>query len=58
MRITVEHILRVLLDAMPPGALAGSQTDRGRLVELANDALRFLNSNPQGASHLVGSDLC
>ncbi len=50
MRITVAHVLRVLLDAMPPGALAGSQKDRDRLVELASDALRFLNSNPQGAS--------
>ena len=49
MRITVAHVLRVLLDAAPPGALAESQKDRGHLVELATDALKFLNTNPQGA---------
>lgn len=47
-RITVAHVLRVLLDAMPQGALAGSQREHGRLVDFANDTLKFLNGNPQG----------
>ena len=48
MRLTVAHVLRVLLDAMPPVGSALAQRDRSRLVEFATDTLRFLNANPQG----------
>lgn len=47
-RITVAHVLRVLLDAMPPGALAAAKKERSRLIEFATDILKFLNSNPAG----------
>ena len=48
MRLTVAHVLRVLLDAMPPVSSALAQRDRSRLVEFATDTLRFLNANSQG----------
>ena len=42
------HVLRVLLDGMPPGALVAATKERARLVESATDTLKFLNANPQG----------
>ena len=48
MRLTVAHVLRVLLEAMPPAGSALAQRDCSRLVEFATDTLRFLNANPQG----------